>query len=728
MTFQVSPGVNITEIDQTTSAPAVATTEGAIAGVFKWGPMDQRVLVDSEGTLVGTFGRPTTFNSETFFTAASFLAYGNKLFVVRAGNTAFNAVNPAKSATANSLAVYANYSNGTSNSELYPSFIGGNTELQTSYVIQQASVKNASLYDDAFVNLSSNPGVHFSARFPGDIGNSLKISVCPSAEAFSSTVDIEEEIGDAWPAGNTYAEFETLNVQFSIGVGTQQGVISVDEVLDSADFNVFDGVINAFTIGDIIIAGDVSTGTTQLKLRSFGDVQANATHTFVPVNFENRYQQRGTFVATELQRNWEYFNVVDKAPAPTITMIKLDRRDSNNDVIVDGMHIVVSDENGAATGVPGTILEVYNNISRATDAKTEDGATNFYKHVLRDTSRWVWAFNDVSGVPTTTASQITTLTTPNPITFGFEGGADGESEADIAEGTIMAGYDYFRNAEEIDVSLILAGKARGGVAGELIANYISNNIVDNRRDCLLFVSPSRTTVVNAGAATLANIVAFRNALTNSSYAVMDSGYKYMYDRYNDVYRWVPLNGDIAGLTVRTDETRDPWFSPAGLQRGNIKNIVKLAFNPTKGDRDQLYKSDINPVVTIPGQGTVLFGDKTLLGRPSPFDRINVRRLFIVLEKTVATAAKFTLFEFNDEFTRAQFKNLVEPFLRDVQGRRGIFDFRVVCDETNNTENVIDSNQFVGDIYVKPAKTINFIQLNFVAVRSGVEFSEIVGAE
>jgi phage tail sheath protein FI len=243
---------------------------------------------------------------------------------------------------------------------------------------------------------------------------------------------------------------------------------------------------------------------------------------------------------------------------------------------------------------------------------------------------------------------------------------------------------------------------------------------------MAFISPPRSTVVNNIGEITTDLTSFRNSITSTSYAVIDSGYKYMYDRYNDLYRYVPLNGDIAGLVVRTDTTRDPWYSPAGFNRGIIKNTVKLAYNPSKADRDILYKAGINPVVTFPGQGTLLYGDKTALAKPSAFDRINVRRLFITLEKAIATAAKYTLFEFNDTFTRAQFRNLVEPFLRDVQGRRGIYDYRVVCDETNNTAEVIDRNEFVGDIYIKPAKSINFIQLNFVAVRTGVEFSEIVG--
>jgi phage tail sheath protein FI len=292
---------------------------------------------------------------------------------------------------------------------------------------------------------------------------------------------------------------------------------------------------------------------------------------------------------------------------------------------------------------------------------------------------------------------------------------------------LFSGYDMFASAEDIDVSLILQGKARGGDAGQQLGNYLIDNIAESRKDCVAFLSPEKADVVlNAQGDESQDIVDFRNVLTSSSYGVLDSGYKYMYDKYNDIYRYVPLNGDMAGLAVRTDETRDPWWSPAGFNRGIIKNSIKLAFNPRKADRDILYKAGINPVVTFPGQGTLLFGDKTLLAKPSAFDRINVRRLFIVLEKAIATAAKFTLFEFNDEFTRAQFKNLVEPFLRDVQGRRGIYDFKVVCDETNNTGEVIDRNEFIGDIYIKPAKSINFIQLNFVAVRTGVEFSEIVG--
>jgi phage tail sheath protein FI len=305
-------------------------------------------------------------------------------------------------------------------------------------------------------------------------------------------------------------------------------------------------------------------------------------------------------------------------------------------------------------------------------------------------------------------------------------GTDGKGEADVSINVLTNAFDLFASAEEVDVSLILQGKAVGSANNAQLANYIIDNICESRKDCVAFISPAKDDVVSAAGNETTNMVGFRNASRSTSYAVLDSGYKYQYDKYNDVYRYVPLNGDTAGLCVRTDDTRDPWFSPAGFNRGQIKNIIKLAYNPDKANRDILYKANINPVVTFPGQGTVLYGDKTMLTKPSAFDRINVRRLFIVLEKAIATAAKYTLFEFNDEFTRAQFKNLVEPFLRDVQGRRGIYDFKVVCDSTNNTGEVIDRNEFVGDIYIKPARSINFIQLNFVAVRTGVEFSEVVG--
>jgi hypothetical protein len=447
----------------------------------------------------------------------------------------------------------------------------------------------------------------------------------------------------------------------------------------------------------------------------------NTGYASFTLTFEDKYRLSTAWSSQDVDRYWEYYNSVDAAPgvSPSVSEI--------GGTAIDEVHVVVVDEDGLVSGQRGSILEVFQGLSRATNAKSADGASTYYKTVLNNQSGYIWYGNDRTGSASAAAASVATSTNSTPLTLSFNAGADSGDESTIAFGDLARAYDIFADPQTLDISLIMAGKSRGGVNGEQLANYIIDNIAEVRKDCVAFISPEKTDVVdNVGKDQAQDTVTFRNGITSTSYAVLDSGYKYQYDKYNDLYRWIPLNGDIAGLAVRTDATNDPWWSPAGFNRGVIKNVVKLAYNPTQADRDLLYKNGINPVVTFPGQGTVLYGDKTLLAKPSAFDRINVRRLFIVLEKAISRAAKSTLFEFNDEFTRSQFVNLVEPFLRDVQGRRGIYDYRVVCDETNNTAEVIDSNRFVGDIYVKPARAINFIQLNFVAVRTGVEFSEIVG--
>ena len=301
----------------------------------------------------------------------------------------------------------------------------------------------------------------------------------------------------------------------------------------------------------------------------------------------------------------------------------------------------------------------------------------------------------------------------------YEVKLSGGVNAAPSTGDIVTSYDLFSNPDEVDISLIITGAANATIVNSVL------DIAFQRKDCVAFVSPLRADAVEV--VDVDAIVAYRTALTPStSYSVMDSAWKYQFDKYNNKYRYVPLNADIAGLCARTDNIRDPWWSPAGFNRGQILNAIKLSWNPTKAQRDELYKNGVNPVCAFPGEGIVLYGDKTMQAKPSAFDRINVRRLFIVLEKSIAIAAKYSLFEFNDQFTRAQFVSIVEPFLRDVKGRRGIYDYKVVCDETNNTPEVIDTNRFIGDIYIKPARSINFIQLNFVAVRTGVDFSEIAG--
>lgn len=674
MPFQVSPGVNVTEIDLTTIVPAVSSTEGAIAGVFKWGPAETRDLISSETELVARYGRPTTDNFETFFTAANFLAYGNKLYVSRA-------------VAANSYNAYAAEEGDT---------------------VANTQIKNDDDYLSKDGSLSAN-ALYF-AKYAGVKGNSLKISVCDSVNAYSTSL-----------TGNS-----TNITAFTLPVNGFTMTMTVTNGAGNTTIanTVATNILNLVQDGDYIRVGNTSVGTQYLRVNFVGTPSTSNGVVVASIGFDDVLKLSANVTTNTVTRFWEYFNFVDAAPGTS--QYTTDQGGSGDEI-----HVVIADVDGGFTSIPpgsasGQVLEVWPNLSRATDAKGEQGGSIYYKDVLNNSSKYVWWANDRTNADSDLAADITAATTTTPLTVTFAGGTDGVTESTITLANMAKAYDVFSSPEDIDVSLILTGKSRFGVAGEGLANYLIDNLAETRKDCVVFCSPDRADVVQNPGDEANAVVAFRNQLRSTSYAVLDSGYKYQYDKYNDKYRWVPLNGDVAGTVVRTDDVRDPWFSPAGFNRGQIKNIVRLAYNPDKADRDVLYKAGINPVVNFPGQGTVLFGDKTLLAKPSAFDRINVRRLFIVLEKAISTASKFTLFEFNDEFTRATFRNLVEPYLRDIQGRRGIFDFRVVCDETNNTPEVVDRNEFVGDIYIKPARSINYIQLNFVAVRTGVEFDEIVG--
>jgi phage tail sheath protein FI len=561
MAFQLSPGVNVSEIDLTTVIPSVATTIGGFAGNFNWGPVNEITSINNELQLVERFGKPDGNTSTSFFTAANFLAYGSNLKLVRSvGVAAKNAVD-----------------NGTG-----------------------PVILNETDYTD---NHSDGSGTQFfAAKYPGTLGNGIRIEICD--------------------ANNT----------------------------------VFQA--------------------------------------------------------------WTYKNQFDSRPASS----DYANLNSTEDISEDEIHIIVLDSTGKITGTANTILEKFGFVSKASDAKNSDGSSNYYKDVINNKSKYLWWLKHPTvgsdwGTDVTAKNNAPYVIASSVIAYTLAGGVD----AAPVTANVQTSFALFNNSDTVDISLLMAGPYTDSTTVNALIN-----IVEDRKDCMLFVSPPSTIVIdNSGNEATA---LFNHALdaNPSTYVVFDSAWKYQYDKYSDVYRWIPLNGDIAGLCARTDVQRDPWFSPAGLNRGQIKNVVKLSWNPKKSERDEIYKAGINPVVTFPGEGTILYGDKTFQNRPSAFDRINVRRLFLVLEKTIAKASRSTLFEFNDEFTRAQFVNLVEPFLRDIQGRRGIYDYRVVCDTTNNTPEVIDQNQFVGDIYIKPARSINFIQLNFVAVRTGVAFNEIVG--
>ncbi len=389
----------------------------------------------------------------------------------------------------------------------------------------------------------------------------------------------------------------------------------------------------------------------------------------------------------------------------------------------DEIHIVVRDFTGAITGTAGEVLEVFSHLSQYSDVKDTDGTTLYYKDHINQKSNWIRIGNHAAAL--TKAGQAATSNAFVQVAVfsaSLSGGIDGNT---LTVGETTAMYAKFADAETVDVSLVFQANSSLSAADNItLSNYITA-LAAARKDAVGFVSPERAATANA-AAPGTTVATWRTGLTSTSYGFADSGSLYVYDKYNDVYRYICAAGSMAGLTANADLVADAWFSPAGFSRGAVRNVTKLAYNPNQADRDALYKTGVNPIVTFPGSGTVLFGDKTLQSKPSAFDRINVRRLFIVLEKAISTASKASLFEFNDEFTRAQFRNMVEPFLRDVKGRRGITDFKVVCDGTNNTGNIIDTNKFVADIYVKPARSINYITLNFIATRTGVEFSEVAG--
>ena len=592
MPFQVSPGVNVSEIDLTTAIPSVSTSVGAFAGRFQWGPAMDTTLVTSETDLVGQFFKPADDNtSQDFFTAANFLAYSGALRLVRV----IDEDNAAGAGSVNAQ-------------ELGSTGGAGDPGLL---------IKNDSHFDGGLPTSNT-----FYAKYAGSIGNEITVELCDHAG--------------------------------SVGFGFQ---------------------------------------------------------------------------------NWAPNTFFDAPPGTS-------EYASKRGVTNDELHVAVLDSpTGTFSGTANSVLEVFPFLSKGSDVRNSSGDVIHWETYINNQSRYIRIGSETAKTNATYGTSTATRAADSDgygaaygnvasgiISVKLSGGRDGAFSA----GEFTGGYDLFADTDQEDISLMIAGGGGGGL-GDNDKEAVIKKVIDiatTRKDCVAFYSPlqSDTQGVATDSGRLDAVKEFRltNTNKNTSYAFMDSGWKYQYDKYNDTYRWIPLNGDIAGLAARTDQQRDAWFSPAGYNRGQIKNVVKLAYNPSKAHRDELYSKQINPVVSFPGQGTLLFGDKTSQTRPSAFDRINVRRLFIVLEKAISTASKFSLFEFNDAFTRAQFRNMVEPFLRDVQGRRGITDFKVVCDETNNPGSVVDRNEFVGDIYVKPVRSINFIQLNFVAVSTGVDFTEVVG--
>jgi len=730
MAFTVSPGVVTREIDLTTIVPETGTTAGAFAGAFRWGPIDKIVNVSSEDLLVENFQKPDSSTYLSFFSAANFLAYGQNLNVVRVANSsAYNAT----------------------------------TDSANAVLIKSDESYYNTYYSEYGGSGPSNDYGEFASKYAGELGNSMKVSLCGAdiaSAGLTGTVTIafaaqegtvtgtdtaftsEIQINDVVHIGTTFYLVTAIGTDTGMTVVSSQNtdvtvgaslVRTTSSHYKAVGQDAFGAIMGTVQISDA--ARKVMTGTgTYFDLQlTAGDNVTIAGETLEVASITSNtsatlvdaISPSSVALTTSVNyiREWEFAGNFDYPPT---TSDFATRRGVGNDEV----HVIITDEDGEWTGVKGTILEIFPALSVASDAKSEDGQALYYKEAINRRSKYIWWMKHPSGTGADTAPNTAAWGTSANVaskpsytqsrtnfSISMSGGADGQ---DLTDANIIMGYDKFKSAEDVDVSLIITGPA-----SSIVNSYLISNIAETRKDCMVFVSPEQSDVVNNEGNEVDAVNDFRNLLPSSSYSVIDCGWKYQYDKYNDTFRYIPLNPDTAGLVVRTTVERDFFFSPAGFNRGSVKNVARLAWNPNKTQRDLLYKNGVNPVVSFAGQGTLLFGDKTLLAKPSAFDRINVRRLFITLEKSIANFARFSMFEFNDDFTRSSFVSSVEPFLRDIQGRGGITDFAVVCDESNNTQEVIDRNEFIGSIFVKPTKSINFVLLNFVAVRSGVDFEEVV---
>ena len=716
-----SPGIVVKEVDLTIGrVDPTAEGIGAIVGPFEKGPVNEPVLINSEQELLNTFGSPyaTDNHYETWLVASSYLAYGGSLQVVRSDDT-----------------------------DLKNAFAGS------------GSAPKIRSYED-YVNLGHDeniiPGVTVAAKYPGSWGNGMKVAII-------------DGLADQILSG--FAGLDGLGAAgVVVGMGITQSMVGRTKI-GAGTTEALDGYLKGII---------TEASATQISVKVVEHVSAAGTATAVD------YQPGGTYAFTKdgalgvhtagqtvafasttgtTQQDWFDNQTIAVNSNTTISWSTLADRPGTSTYAEDKgarhdeVHVVVFDADGDVTGNAGTILEKHIALSKASDATYSAGATSYWRKYSAESSEYIFAGGAPAGITTTgftsgtftKASDIGWDQAASGIQFGatgnqlltLAGGLNYDGTGDLtatgalaaSTGNLAAGYDLFLNNDDYDINFVLMGGAGyERTAAQALASKVIN-IADTRKDCVAFVSPCRSELlttsgsgytVKSAADITQNVLDFYAPIPSSSYGVLDSGYKYMYDRFADTFRYVPLNGDIAGMCARNDATNFPWFSPAGTARGAVLNAVKLAYNPSQAQRDRLYSARINPVIFTPGGGITLFGDKTALNKSSAFDRINVRRLFIYLEEAIKGAARDVMFEFNDPLTRSSFVNAVEPFLRDVQAKRGIQEFRLICDESNNTAAVIDSNEFVADIFIKPSRSINFVGLTFVATRTGVSFAEVVG--
>ena len=714
-----SPGIVVKEVDLTIGrVDPTAEGIGAIVGPFEKGPVNEPVLINNERELLNTFGSPYANDNqfETWLVASSYLAYGGSLQVVRSDDTAFINAFAGAATTGPKIRSYEDYVN-----------LG---------------------YDENVLT-----GVTVAARSPGSWGNGMKVAIIDSkADQILSGFSTTSLDGVTVGMGVT----QSMQGRVSVGLGTTS---SLDGYLKGIITEVGTGQVSVKVLEHVSAAGTA----TQV------DYQPGGTYAFAKASALGIHTAgvNTAFISTTgtTQQDWFDNQTIAVNSNTTISWNTLADRPGTSVYAedkgsrFDEVHVVVFDADGDVTGNAGTILEKHVSLSKAKDAEFSAGAPSYWRKYTAENSQYIFAGGAPAGLSTTgfasgtfdhatdngwdqAASGIQFAGTGNQL-LTFAGGknyggistvtSDGALSAGV--GDLASGYDLFMNTEEYSINFVLMGGAGyERTSAQALASKVIN-VADTRKDCVAFVSPCRSEMlttsgngytVKAASTITDNVLDFYAPIPSSSYGVLDSGYKYMYDRFNDTFRYVPLNGDVAGMCARNDATNFPWFSPAGTARGSVLNGVKLAYNPSQAQRDRLYSARVNPVIFTPGGGINLFGDKTALNKASAFDRINVRRLFIYLEQAISGAARDVMFEFNDALTRSSFVNAVEPFLRDVQAKRGIQDFRLICDESNNTAAVIDSNEFVADIFIKPSRSINFVGLTFVATRSGVSFSEVVG--
>ncbi|NBO99042.1 MAG: hypothetical protein EBU90_02785 [Proteobacteria bacterium] len=728
-TPQLSPGVLVREVDLTVGrADNVLDNIGAIAGPFPIGPVDYAIDITTEQDLINVFGKPLSTDAqyEYWMSASSYLSYGGVLKVVRTDGSSLNNANAGVSIASTS----------------------------------SSKIKN---YDDYVANYSEATNFTYAAKNPGTWGNNLK--VCFIDDFADQTIGINTTNPSAYGATIGFGVTAALTNAVIPGAGSTstftgylKGIITgvtTDSTNGNStiDVHIVSRVSSAGTETNINYAqgytsASFATSQTLRFINSSGIATGNTSSSgFTPVSVVDWYDQQ-TLGLTNSTIYWKSI-----APKPTTNQYVADRNGEG-----DGMHIVVVDDLGTITGNQGTLIEKHLGLSKALDTVSAVNSPQkiWYKNYIADFSAQIYAGNNPSSAADSywgTAPRavgfstgFTAYTTGQGLwgqnaqgitfsaignkTYTLTGGVNYSAAGGMAAtlGDLTTSYGLFSNKDQIQVDYLIMGPGLTSKSdSQAKANYLIS-VAQQRADCIAAIGPHRADLVNVTNTTTQtnNLISYFTPLSSSSYAVFDSGYKYTYDRFNNLFRYVPCNADVAGLMCRTNIISYPWFSPAGQQRGILNNAIKLAYNPNKAQRDQLYPLRINSIVTQPGTGTLLFGDKTALAYASAFDRINVRRLFLTIEQALQRAAQAQLFELNDELTRANFKNIVEPYLRDVQAKRGLYGFLVVCDTSNNTPDVIDNNEFRADIYLKPAKSINYVTLTFVATRTGVAFEEVAG--